>query len=169
IEEAVVDCPSESMGKVIEYLGKRRGEMKEMSRKGEFTHLEFTVPSRGLIGARTAILTLTGGEGTLHHVFKGYEPERGEIPGRQLGSLIAHEGGNVSAYALEMLADRGTYFVEPQQSVYEGMIVGQHCHESDLIVNVCKGKKLTNIRSAGAEKNVRLVPPRKMTLEESLE
>jgi GTP-binding protein len=157
------------MGKVIEYLGKRRGEMKEMSRKGEFTHLEFSVPSRGLIGARTAILTLTGGEGTIHHVFQAYEPERGDIAERQFGSLIAHEPGQVSAYALETLSDRGIYFVEPQDSAYEGMVVGQHCHENDLIVNVCKAKKLTNIRSAGAEKNVRLAPPKRMTLEESLE
>lgn len=169
IEEAVVDCPSGAMGKVIEYLGKRRGELKEMSRKGEFTHLEFTVPSRGLIGARTAILTLTQGEGTVHHVFNSYEPERGEIAGRLNGSLIAHEAGQVSAYALEMLADRGTYFVEPQDQVYEGQIVGQHCHENDLAVNVCKAKKLTNIRSAGAEKNVRLQPAHKMALEEALE
>jgi len=169
IEDAVVDCPTGSMGKVIEYLGKRRGEIKEMSHKGDFTHLEFTVPSRGLMGARTAVLTLTGGEGTVHHVFRGYEPERGEIPGRQFGSLIGHEPGQVSAYALESLADRGIFFVEPQDSIYEGMIVGEHCHEEDLAVNVCKAKKLTNIRSAGAEKNVRLQPARKMTLEEALE
>ncbi|MFN0206331.1 MAG: translational GTPase TypA [Planctomycetota bacterium] len=169
IEFGVVDCPSASMGRVIEYMGKRRGELKEMSRKGEFTHLEFTVPSRGLIGARTAILTLTQGEGTLHHVYQGYEPDRGEIAGRQFGSLIAHETGQVSAYALEMMADRGTYFVEHQEAVYEGQVVGEHCHETDLVVNVCKAKKLTNIRSAGAEKNVRLAPAHKMTLEEALE
>ncbi|MBI3818293.1 MAG: translational GTPase TypA [Planctomycetes bacterium] len=169
IEEAVVDCPSDSMGRVIEYLGKRRGELKEMSRKGEFTHLEFTVPSRGLIGARTAILTLTQGNGTIHHNYSKYEPERGDIAGRQFGSLIAHETGQVSAYALEMLSDRGIYFVEPQDQAYEGQIIGQHCHENDLVVNACKAKKLTNIRSAGAEKNVRLQPARKMTLEESLE
>jgi GTP-binding protein len=169
VEFAVVDCPSGSMGKVIEFMGRRRGELKEMSRKGEFTHLEFTVPSRGLIGARTAILTLTQGEGTVHHVFQAYEPDRGEIAGRQFGSLIAHETGQVSAYALEQMSDRGTYFVEPQEQVYEGQVVGEHCHETDLIVNVCKAKKLTNIRSAGAEKNVRLAPPHKMTLEEALE
>src|SRR5262245_5154981 len=169
IEDAVVDCPSAVMGRVIEFLGKRRGELREMSHKGDFTHLDFTVPSRGLIGARTAILTLTGGEGTIHHVFRGYEPDRGEIAARTLGSLIAHEPGQVSGYALEQLSDRGTYFVEPQEQVYEGMVVGQHCHESDLIVNVCKAKKLPNIRSAGAEKAVRLAPPRKMTLEEALE
>ena len=152
IEEAVIDCPSDSMGKVIEYLGKRRGEMKEMSRKGEFTHLEFSVPSRGLIGARTAILTLTQGEGTIHHVFSAFEPERGDIAARQFGSLIGHEPGQVSAYALEMLNDRGIFFVEPQDPIYEGMVVGQHCHETDLIVNVCKAKKLTNISLGGRRK-----------------
>ncbi len=169
IEDAVVDCPSPAVGKVIEYLGKRRGEIREMSQKGDFTHLEFSVPSRGLIGARTAILTLTGGEGTLHHVFHGYEPGRGDIAGRQFGSLIAHEQGQASAYALETLTDRGEFFIEPQEAVYPGQVIGQHCHESDLTVNVCKGKKLTNIRSAGAEKNVRLAPARKMSLEEALE
>ncbi|HKE00819.1 MAG TPA: translational GTPase TypA [Planctomycetota bacterium] len=169
IEDAVIDTPDASVGKVIEFLGKRRGELRQMTQKGGFTHLEFSVPSRGLIGARTAILTLTAGEGTLHHVFHGYEPERGAIETRQFGSLIAHEPGQVSAYALEQLADRGVFFVEPQDPAYEGMLVGQHCHEDDLVVNVCKAKKLTNIRSAGAEKNVRLAPARKMTLEEALE
>lgn len=169
VELAVVDAPEKAVGKVIEYLGKRGAEMKSMHKKGDFVHLEFHVPSRGLIGARTALLTLSGGEATLHHLFHAYEPERGSIGGRAAGVMVATEQGQVTGYALENLADRGTFFVGPGAQVYEGMIVGEHCKDKDCPVNICRQKKMTNVRASGAEKLVRLAPPHPPGLEEALE
>ena len=169
IELAAVEAPEKAVGRVIEYLGRRRGEMKTMDKKGEFVHLEFHVPSRGLIGARTALLTLSGGEATLHHVFHAYEPDRGPIQGRTVGTLVATEEGRATGYALETYADRGTFFVGPGAAVYEGMVIGEHCKERDCQINIAREKKLTNVRAASAEKLVRLAPPRILSLEEALE
>jgi GTP-binding protein len=172
IELAAIEVPTESAGKVIEYLGRRRGEMAEMypmGADGTHTRIEFKVPSRGLIGARTALMTLTRGEAILSHVFEAWEPDQGRIPRRTSGVLISDRSGDTVPYALFGLLDRGEFFVAPGTRVYEGMIVGEHSKDKDLGVNVCREKKLTNVRSAGRDENVKLPPPRNMSLEECLE
>ncbi len=169
IELAVVDCPEAVAGRVIEFLGRRRGELHVMDRKGSFARLEFLVPSRGLIGARTAILTLTGGEGTLHHVFHSWGADRGAIAGRTNGAIVATDLGKTTAYALEEHADRGVFFVGPGDEVYQGEVIGEHCKEKDLPVNITKSKKLTNVRADSKDATVRLAPPHRMGLEEALE
>jgi GTP-binding protein len=169
IEILVVDVPQQHAGKVIEVLGPRRGEVAVMDTKNNLTHLEFHVPSRGLIGLRTHLLTLTQGEAIIHHSFYQYEFFKGSIPHRINGALISMESHPVTFYALEGLQDRGVFFVGPQDEVYVGQIVGEHCKPGDLTINVGREKKLTNMRSAGAEKNVRLAPPRVFALEEALE
>jgi len=133
------------------------------------THLEFTVPARGLIGLRNRMLNATNGTAIVHHNFYEYEFFRGVIAGRSNGVMIALEPGMVTAYALDGLSDRGVMFVGPTQRVYAGQIVGEHCKDDDIVVNVCKGKKLTNIRAAGSDKNVILKPPQEMTMELALE
>jgi GTP-binding protein len=169
IELLVVDCPQECAGKVIEQLGPRKGELKVMDSRGTAVHFEFHVPARGLIGLRTQLLTLTGGEAILHHNFLGYEPFKGPIPHRINGAIVAMETCAATFYALESLQDRGTFFVGPTDPVYVGMIVGEHCKPGDIVANVGREKKLTNMRASGAEKNVRLAPPRQFQLEEALE
>jgi GTP-binding protein len=143
--------------------------MVEMRTKGSMQELEFKIPSRGLIGARTALLSLSQGEAILHHVFRAYEPDRGSFARRQNGVLVASEPGPVTTYALEGLADRGTFFVQPGDPVYMGMITGENCKDGDLVVNVCRLKKLTNVRSATKEATVRLAAARLMGVEEALE
>jgi GTP-binding protein len=140
-----------------------------METRGEYSHMEFTIPARGLIGLRNRILTATNGTAIMHHNFYEYEFLRGSIPGRSNGSMVASEAGAVTAYALDSLADRGVMFVAPTDQVYVGQVVGEHCHETDIDVNVCKTKKLTNIRAAGSDKSLLLKPPREMTLEIALE
>ena len=172
MERASIEVPSESAGKVIEYLGRRRGEMLHMGpigKSGEHTRVEFRVPSRGLIGARTALMTLSRGEAILSHVFDSWQPDQGPIPRRGNGVLISDRSGETIPYALFGLLDRGEFFVAPGVSVYEGMIVGENNKDNDLAVNVCREKKLTNIRSAGRDENVKLPPPHVMSLEEALE
>ncbi|MBL8896002.1 MAG: translational GTPase TypA [Planctomycetes bacterium] len=169
IETAIVETPDFAVGRVIEFLGRRRGEMVEMRTKGSMQELEFKIPSRGLIGARTALLSLSQGEAILHHVFRSYEPDRGSFSRRQNGVLVASEPGQVTTYALEGLADRGTFFIQPGDPVYTGMITGENCKDGDLVVNVCRLKKLTNVRSATKEATVRLAAARLMGVEEALE
>jgi GTP-binding protein len=169
IERTTVEVPTESAGKIIEYLGKRRGEMTHMEPFGEHTRVEFLVPSRGLIGARTAMMTLSRGEAILSHVFERWSPDQGAIPRRHNGVLISDRAGDTVPYGMFGLLDRGEYFIAPGTAVYPGMIVGEHCKDSDLEINVCREKKLTNIRSAGKDDNVKLPPPLIMSLEESLE
>ena len=169
IELAVVDCPETAAGRVIEFLGRRRGELHVMDRRGTFARLEFFVPSRGLIGARTAILTLTGGEGVLHHVFHSWGPDRGPIAGRANGAIVATETGRATAYSLEGHADRGVFFVDPGTEVYKGQVIGENSKEKDLPVNITKTKKLSNVRSEAKDATVRLAPPRRLGLEEALE
>jgi GTP-binding protein len=169
IELCVVDVPSEYVGAVMELMGGRRGICSKMEAREGRTYMEFTIPARGLIGLRNRLLTATNGTIIMHHNFFEYEAYRGAIPGRSLGVLVAHEPGPVTGYALEGLSDRGTMFVAPTEQVYTGQIVGEHCRDNDIVVNVCKAKKLTNIRAASADKTVVLKPPRQLTLELALE
>ena len=168
-ERTAVEVPTRHAGKVIEYLGSRRGEMTHMEPIGEHTRIEFLCPSRGLIGARTALMTLTQGEAILSHVFECGKKDGGPIPRRTNGALVADRPGTTVPYGMFGLSDRGTFFVEPGTAVYEGMIVGENNKDNDLDVNVCREKKLTNIRSAGKDENVKLPPPHVMSLEENLE
>ena len=168
-ERASVEVPQASAGRVIEYLGRRRGEMTHMHSVLDHTRLEFLIPARGLIGARTALLTLSAGEAILSHVFERWMPDGGRIPRRTNGVLVSDRSGEVVPYALDGLSDRGAFFVWPGAPVYEGMIVGENNKEGDLPVNVCRTKKLTNMRAAGRDDNVKLSPPREMSLEEALE
>ena len=169
IEHVIVDVPEEHVGAVIENLGKRRGEMKNMIASGDNVRLEFLVPSRGLIGFRNEFMTQTRGTGILHHNLHGYEPQRGEITDRARGALVAMEGGEAVAYALFRLQDRGAFFIEPGTRVYAGMVVGENAREQDIPVNVCKTKQLTNIRAAGSDEAVRLEPARLLSLDQAIE
>ena len=169
IELCVIDVPAQHVGSVMELLGARRGVCAKMETRGEYSHMEFTVPARGLIGLRNRLLTATNGTAIMHHNFYEYEYFRGSIPGRANGVLIASEQGQVTAYAVDGLADRGTMFVKPTDEVYVGQMVGEHCRDNDIEVNVCRAKKMTNIRAASADKTVVLRPPRDLTLEMALE
>jgi len=168
-ERATVEVPQESAGRVIEYLGRRRGEMVHMDALGAMAKVEFIIPARGLIGARTALLTLSQGEAILAHVFECWKKDGGRIPRRNNGVLIADRAGEVIPYALDALMDRGTFFVKIGAPVYEGMIVGANNKDADLPLNICRTKKLTNMRASGRDDNVKIAPPREMSLEESLE
>jgi GTP-binding protein len=168
-ELASVETPPDAAGRVIEYLGRRRGEMLSMEPLGEQTKLEFRIPARGLIGARTALLTLSQGNAILAHVFDSWRPDAGKIPRRTSGVLVADRAGPTVPYALNSLQDRGVFFLPPGIEVYAGMIVGANNKEGDLALNVCRTKKLTNMRAAGKDDNVILAPPRVLSLEECLE
>jgi GTP-binding protein len=168
-ERATVEVPADNAGRIIDYLGRRRGEMVHMDTLGSLALIEFLIPARGLIGARTALLTLSQGEATLSHVFETYRPDGGPIPRRTNGVLIADRDGNSVAYSLDGLTERGRFFIGPGVPVYEGMIVGEYNRSEDLDVNVCRPKKLTNMRAAGRDDNVKLPPPITMSLEELLE
>ncbi len=169
LEYLTIDVPEEYQGTVIEKLGVRKAEMVSMTPMDGFTRLEFIIPARGLIGFRTEFLTDTHGTGIMNHTFHDYGPWRGPIPGRKNGVLIAMEACETVAYGLFNLQERGILFVGPGVKVYEGMIIGQHAKENDLVVNPGKGKKLTNIRAAGSDEAVRLTPPRTLSLEQALE
>jgi GTP-binding protein len=169
IEYLVIDVPPTSVGAVMEIVGDRRAECLKLDAQSEMTHIEFTIPARGLIGLRTRLLNATRGQAIMHHNFYDYQPQRGLIPGRVNGVMVSTETGRTTAYALENLQERGTLFVGAGEQVYEGQIVGEHCRDNDLPVNVCREKKLTNIRSATSEKTILLKPPRQLTLELALE
>ncbi len=169
IEEMHVDVPDEYSGKVVEMVTVRKGEMQNMERKGDRIHLEFLIPSRGIIGLRTNMLTATAGEAVMTHRFVEYQPMKGEIEGRKNGSLIAKEPGTAFAYALNKLQDRGRFFVEPGLDVYEGMVIGENSRSEDLTINVTQSKKLTNMRASGSDEKTKLAPPVKFSLEEALE
>jgi len=170
IELAMVDVAEEFAGTVIELMGQRKGELKAMS-SGQtgYTRLEFSIPSRGLIGFHGEFLTATRGTGVLNHAFAGYEPWKGDLRQRNRGALIALENGVAVTYSLFNLQERGTLFMDPGEPVYAGMIVGENSRENDLVVNVCKTKKLTNMRAAGSDEALRLTPARAFTLEQALE
>ncbi len=169
IELLFIDLPEEVSGKAIELVTQRKGEMLTMERKNDRIHLEFQIPSRGIIGLRNQILTATAGEAVMSHRFHEYMPHKGEIPGRINGSLIAMETGLTFAYALNKLQDRGTFFVAPTTEIYEGQVIGENNRAGDLVLNVTKTKKLTNMRTSGTDDKVRLAPPIIHSLEEALE
>jgi GTP-binding protein len=155
---------------VIEQVSVRRGQLKEMQAgHGANTHLEFSIPARGLIGLKTRLLNATRGEAVMHHRFDGYKPQEGDVPHRKNGVYISQDNGRVTAFALNKLQDRAELFVAPGDEVYEGMIVGENSRENDLIVNPIREKKLTNMRASGSDENIILRPPRDMTLEIALE
>lgn len=169
LELLVVDVPHENVGAVMQLLGDRRAEMVNMKNSSNHTHIEFRVPSRGLIGLRSNLLTATQGEAIMHHRFLEYGNYRGEIPGRSTGVMIATETGQTTTYALHQLADRGTMFVRPGDQVYEGQIVGEHCKDSDIRVNVIRQKKLSNTRAVAKDATITLKASRRLELEAALE
>ena len=169
IEQLTINVPADVAGKVIELTAVRKGEMVSMDHKDDRVNLEFVIPSRGIIGLRTNILTATAGEAVMAHRFLEYQPYKGDIERRNNGSIIALESGTTFAYAIDKLQDRGRFFIHPQVEVYAGQVVGEHTKEGDLVVNVTKSKKLTNMRASGNDDKVRIIPPIEFSLEEALE
>lgn len=169
IEELTINVPEEYSSKMIDMVTRRKGELVSMENQGDRVNLEFNIPSRGIIGLRTNVLTASAGEAIMAHVFKEYMPYKGEIDRRQNGSMIAMEGGTAFAYAIDKLQDRGKFFIFPQDEVYAGQVVGEHVHENDLVINVTKSKKLTNMRASGSDDKARIIPPVVFSLEEALE
>ncbi|TDG37218.1 translational GTPase TypA [Pedobacter changchengzhani] len=169
IETLIVDVPGEVSGKVIELVTQRKGELLIMEPKGDLQHLEFEIPARGIIGLRNNVLTATGGEAIMAHRFKAYEPWKGTIPGRSNGVLVSMEKGMTTAYSIDKLQDRGRFFVDPGTDVYEGQIMGEHIRDNDLVINIVKGKALTNMRASGTDDNARIAPAIKFSLEEAME
>ena len=168
-ENLVVDVPAEFSGKVIDMVTQRKGEMLVMESKGEMQHLEFEIPSRGLIGLRSNMLTNTQGEAVMAHRFLEYRPWKGNIPGRSNGVLLSKNADKTTAYSIDKLQERGTFFVDPGEEVYAGQIIAEHIKPGDLIVNATEGKKLTNMRASGSDDSVRIIPRKQMTLEECME
>ena len=168
-EELVIDCAEEYTGTVIAAVGERRGELRHLGKHGDRARIEFSIPSRGLLGFRTEFLTMTRGTGLLNHMFDEYGPHKGPLPARKRGALIAKEAGDVTPYALEQLSDRGIFFVHPTDPVYEGQVVGEHCKDDDLVIQICKKKHLTNMRSSTSDVEVKLTPPRDLTIESGIE
>ncbi len=169
IEYLVIEAPPSSVGAVMELVGNRRAECVKMESHGDMTHMEFTIPARGLIGLGTRLMTATSGEAIVHHNFYDYQPVRGGIPSRLNGVMVSTETGRTTAYALDNLQERGVLFVGAGEQVYEGQILAEHCRDNDLPVNACREKKLTNMRAAGSDKSIILKPPRQLTLELALE
>ena len=169
IEQLTINLPEESSGKVIEMVAIRKGEMLSMEVKNDRIQLEFLIPSRGIIGLRNSILTISSGEAIMSHRFHEYQPYKGHIEKRTNGSIIAMESGTAFAYAIDKLQDRGRFFIFPQDEVYAGQVVGESSKEGDMIVNVTKSKKLTNVRASGSDDKARLIPPVVFSLEEALE
>ncbi|MBO0950561.1 translational GTPase TypA [Fibrella forsythiae] len=169
IETLVVDVPEETAGKVIELATQRKGELLIMEPKGDLQHLEFDIPSRGLIGLRSNVLTATFGEAVMSHRFKEYQPFKGAIQERINGSLISMTSGSATAYSIDKLQDRGVFFVDPGEEIYAGQVIGEHNRQNDIVVNVQTAKQLTNMRASGSDNNVRIVPKITFSLEESME
>ncbi|GAB3892590.1 translational GTPase TypA [Spirosoma agri] len=169
VETLVVDVPEETAGKVIELATQRKGELLIMEPKGDLQHLEFEIPSRGLIGLRSNVLTSTFGEAVMSHRFKEYQPYKGPIPERINGSLISMTSGSATAYSIDKLQDRGSFFVEPGDEIYTGQVIGEHNRQNDIVVNVQTAKQLTNMRASGSDNNVKIAPKISFSLEESME
>jgi len=169
VEQLTVNLPEESASKIIDVITRRKGELLSMENKGDRMHMEFVIPSRGIIGLNNVVLTLSAGEAIMAHRFLEFQPWKGTIEKRLNGSIIAGESGNAYAYALDKLQDRGRFFIEPQTDVYAGQVVGEHTKEGDLVVNVTKSKKLTNVRASGTDDKAQLAPPVIFSLEEALE
>ena len=168
-EHLVIDVPGEVASKATELVMKRKGMLQVMEAKGDLQHLEFRIPSRGLIGLRNQVLTATAGEAVMTHRFDGYEPYAGELATRSLGSLVCMEAGQARAYEIDRLQDRGTFFIDPGQDIYIGQVIGECARENDMELNLVRGKKLTNMRASGADKGMRIAPARKLSLEEYME
>ncbi len=169
LENLTIEVPQEYMGTVMESLGTRKAELSNMTEVSGYMRMEFVIPARGLIGFRSELLTNTKGNGIMNHVFHGYVPYKGDIPGRSRGSLVAFEQGETTAYGIFTLQDRGTMFISPNQAVYEGMIIGENSREMDIDINPCKKKNVSNMRTSSSDEAVRLVPPRILSLEQALE
>ena len=169
VEQLTINLPEENSGRIIEMVAVRKGEMISMEAVGDRIQLEFHIPSRGIIGLRNSVLTATAGEAIMSHRFVEYQPYKGEIERRTNGSIIAMESGTAFAYAIDKLQDRGKFFIHPQDPVYTGQVIGENAKEGDIVVNVCKSKKLTNMRASGSDDKVRIVPPIIFSLEEALE
>ncbi len=169
IEELTISVPEEYSSKMIDMVTRRKGDLVSMETQGDRVNIEFDMPSRGIIGLRTNVLTASAGEAIMAHRFKCYQPYKGEIERRSNGSIICMESGTAFAYAIDKLQDRGKFFIYPQDEVYAGQVVGEHVHENDLVVNVTKSKKLTNMRASGSDDKARIIPPVVFSLEEALE
>ena len=169
IEELTINVPEEYASKMIDMVTRRKGELTSMQTIGDRVDIEFDIPARGIIGLRTNVLTASAGEAIMAHRFKEYQPYKGDIERRTNGSMIAMETGTAFAYAIDKLQDRGRFFIYPQEEVYAGQVVGEHVHENDLVVNVTKSKKLTNMRASGSDDKARIIPPVIFSLEEALE
>jgi GTP-binding protein len=169
IEYLVIEAPPSAVGAVMELVGNRRAECVKMDGRGEMTHMEFLIPARGLIGLGTRLMNATSGLAIVHHNFYDYQPLKGAIPSRVNGVMVSTETGRATPYALENLQERGVLMIAAGEQVYEGQVVGEHCRDNDLPVNVCREKKLTNVRAATSEKSILLKPPRQLTLELALE
>ena len=169
IEELTVNVPTDYSSKIINMVTRRKGEMLSMEAQADRVNIEFNIPSRGIIGLRTNVLTASAGEAIMAHRFKEYQPFKGEIERRTNGSLVVMESGTAFAYAIDKLQERGKFFISPQEDVYAGQVVGEHIHENDLVINVTKSKKLTNMRASGSDDKARIVPPIIFSLEEALE
>ena len=169
VEELTIDIPEEYSGKAIEMVTKRKGVLSNMETRGDRVHLDFDIPSRGIIGLRSNLLTASAGEAIIAHRLKGFEPYKGDIEMRINGSLIAMETGDTFAYAINKLQDRGKFFIEPGETVYAGQVIGESTRPDDIVINVCKSKKLTNMRASGSDDKVNIAPPVKFSLEEALE
>ena len=169
IEELTVNVPTDYSSKIIDMVTRRKGEMLSMEAQADRVNIEFNIPSRGIIGLRTNVLTASAGEAIMAHRFKEYQPFKGDIERRTNGSLVVMESGTAFAYAIDKLQERGKFFISPQEDVYAGQVVGEHIHENDLVINVTKSKKLTNMRASGSDDKARIVPPVIFSLEEALE
>lgn len=169
IEELTINVPEEFSSKMIDMVTRRKGEMISMESQGERVNIEFDIPSRGIIGLRTNVLTASQGEAIMAHRFKEYQPYKGEITRRVNGSMIALETGTAYAYSIDKLQDRGKFFIDPGEDVYAGQVVGEHVHDNDLVINVTKAKQLTNVRASGSDEKARVIPKTVMSLEECLE
>ena len=172
MEDLVIDVPEEFVGVVMEKIGQRKGEMVNMTSstsQAGYTRLEFKIPSRGLIGYRGEFMTDTKGNGIMNHMFAGYEKDKGEITTRPRGAVIAFEQGKATGYGLFQAQERSTLFITPGTQVYVGMVVGENSRSEDLTINVCKEKHLTNTRASGSDEALKLVPVKKMTLEQSID
>ena len=169
IEQLTVLVPEEFSSRVIDYVSRRKGELNSMETIGDRIHLDFMIPSRGIIGLRNQLLTATEGEAIISHRFTEFQPWKGELPPRHAGALIAMETGQTYPYAIDKLQDRGRFFIEPGDEVYAGQVIGEHIRQDDLVVNVCKSKKLSNMRAAGSDEKMRIAPAIKLSLEEYME
>ena len=169
IEELTINVPTDFSSKIIDMVTRRKGEMLSMEAQADRVNIEFNIPSRGIIGLRTNVLTASAGEAIMAHRFKEYQPFKGEIERRTNGSMVAMESGTAFAYAIDKLQERGRFFISPQEEVYAGQVVGEHIHDNDLVINVTKSKKLTNMRASGSDDKARIIPPIIFSLEEALE